>query len=625
MRRNSRNNWRRKVEEITKDQAKGQNSLWKLSRWSRRTAGEPHVDPHLPPLRWNQEGVGTADNEERTRILAAKFFPEPPTATLRRDAREKQGIPTIEVDARVTEEEVHHLLQGLPNGKAIGPINVPNEALKALSPEIDAGLARAISKAFAEGTLPSSFKESTTIVLRKEGKKDYTLAGSYRPIALENSLAKVVEKALANRITDAAETHNLLPWNQMGARKQRSTLSAIGLLTTCVETAWAAQPGSVVSMLSLDLAGAFDNVPHDTLLEILKSKGLPDWLTKMVACFLHERRTRIAYTGHQSDWIPIRSGIPQGSPLSPILFLLYISELLETFSDPQAGIIGIGFVDDTNLVAWGASAEENCRKLTAAHAQCERWANQHGAQFAPEKYQLIHFTRNRRTDSEDLATSIVIAGHRTRSQATIKLLGVWLDPKLTWKDHITQATRRGQAASQAIGRIATSVWGPSSRHTHQLYTATVRPVILYGAQEWHIRVACEKGTRLKPLENIQNLCLRKATGAYKRTPRIALEKETRTPPLNLYASQIAEQRALDTETHPVERHIEATADTIWRSMRTAGYSPRPGTLREQARARAKGRDSLPREYMIKAWEQRWAGAAGERRTRAPATWSTPLK
>ena len=158
-----------------------------------------------------------------------------------------------------------------------------------------------MSRAFAHGELPSSYKESITIVLRKEGKKDYSLPGSYRPISLENALAKVVEKALANRIIDAAEEYNLLSWNQMGARRDRSTLSAIGLLNTCVETAWSARPGSVVSMLSLDLTGAFDNVLHEKLLAVLKRKGFPDWLVTMIACFLQERRTRIAYTGHESD------------------------------------------------------------------------------------------------------------------------------------------------------------------------------------------------------------------------------------------------------------------------------------------------------------------------------------
>jgi retron-type reverse transcriptase len=154
----------------------------------------------------------------------------------------------------------------------------------------------------------------------------------------------------------------------MGARKERSTMSAIGLLTSCVQTAWRAKPGSVVSMLSLDLAGAFDNVPHNKLLEILHRKRLPEWIIRAIAYFIQDRRTRITYTGFESDWIRTETGIPQGSPLSPILFLFFISELLEKFQDPKSDILGFGFVDDINLITWDKSAEENCRRLTAAHS-----------------------------------------------------------------------------------------------------------------------------------------------------------------------------------------------------------------------------------------------------------------
>src|SRR5437763_15304225 len=98
-------------------------------------------------------------------------------------------------------------------------------------------------------------------------------------------------------MTKAAESHNLLPWNQMGARKKRSTLSAMDLLSSYMERAWKAQRGCVVSMLSLDLTGAFDNISHKRLLHILHRKGFPEWLVRFVSSFLTERRTRIRFTG----------------------------------------------------------------------------------------------------------------------------------------------------------------------------------------------------------------------------------------------------------------------------------------------------------------------------------------
>ena len=383
----------------------------------------------MPHLRKREGSPLSTTDEERTQLLAEKFFPQAPTAVI---ASDTQPNRILTIPPQVTAEEVQGVINGLPKGKTPGPNGIPNEVLRAINQEISQPMAAAISRAFAYGALPASYKESITLALRKGGKKDYSLPSSYRPIALENTLAKVVEKVLANRIAIAAEEHGLLPWNQMGARKDRSTLSAISLLTTCVESAWKAHPGCVVSMLSLDIAGAFDNVPHAKLLWILEKKGFPTWLVNTIASFLYERRTRIAYAGYESDWIHTNTGIPQGSPLSPILFLIYISGLLEKLQTPDNDTLGFGFVDDTNIIAWGVSAEDNCRRLNAAHSQCEDWAEEHGAKFAPDKYQLIHFTRGRKQATEAQASSIRFGDYIIQPESTaIRVLGVWLDPKLT--------------------------------------------------------------------------------------------------------------------------------------------------------------------------------------------------
>jgi hypothetical protein len=84
----------------------------------------------------------------------------------------------------------------------------------------------------------------------------------------------------------------------------------------------------------------------------------------------------------------METGIPQGSPLSPILFLLFIAELLDSLQRPCDATLGFGFVDDTNLIAWGDSARDNCRRLKLAHDKCIAWSKRYGAKFAPDKYKL---------------------------------------------------------------------------------------------------------------------------------------------------------------------------------------------------------------------------------------------
>ena len=103
-------------------------------------------------------------------------------------------------------------------------------------------------------------------------------------------------------------------------------------------------------MLSLDIASAYDRVPHKRLLFVLLQKGLPQWIIRFIASFLTGRQTRISFSGYQSNWISTPVGIPQGSPLSPILFLFYISELLETLQSPENDIFGFSFIDNTNLI-----------------------------------------------------------------------------------------------------------------------------------------------------------------------------------------------------------------------------------------------------------------------------------
>jgi len=175
----------------------------------------------------------------------------------------------------IPEGLIEYTLAKLPNKKAPGPDEIPNEALKLVRKTISPGLSRVLTDFFKLSEIPQSLKESTTIALRKEGKGDYTLPGSYRPITLENTLAKLVEKIVAEILTNIAEKHNLIPWNQMGARKRRLTLSAIKLLIGCIQTAWKTKKFKVVTLLSLDLAGAFNNVSHTRLLHILFKKNVP--------------------------------------------------------------------------------------------------------------------------------------------------------------------------------------------------------------------------------------------------------------------------------------------------------------------------------------------------------------
>ena len=141
--------------------------------------------------------------------------------------------------------------------------------------------------------------------------------------------------------------------------------------------------------------------------------------------FLKERKTQIIFSGYEGKWIHTSTGIPQGLLLFSIFFLFFILKLLEHFKKIKNNTLGFGFVDNTNLVAWGGSTADNYRRLTAAHNRCIVWAKRHGTRFTPDKYALMHFIRKKRDPYGDLASTVNIKGWGMEIKKTkLQVLGV---------------------------------------------------------------------------------------------------------------------------------------------------------------------------------------------------------
>lgn len=267
-------------------------------------------------------------------------------------------------------------------------------------------------------------------------------------------MGKLLEKLIANRLSTAADFHNLLPNEQMGARPGRSTITAVKLLTEQIHTIWGKDKKKVASLLSLDISGAFDNVSHRRLIHTMRAKGIPDRITKFVRSFLTNRTTTIKLGNHVGDQSPTNTGIPQGSPLSPILFLFFASTL-PPLCTPNSS--SVGFVDDTNILTWSESTEENCLTLENLHKLCEEWANKHGVKFAPEKYRLIHLSRKRK--GHNLQALLHIQGYDANPSTSIKILGIHLDPKLHWGVHIRKTKQKTENQVRSVINLTHSTWG----------------------------------------------------------------------------------------------------------------------------------------------------------------------
>jgi hypothetical protein len=419
-----RKGFRKFIEEAVEQGPKG---LWKVSKWARNRGQQQ--SSVMPPLKTMVESCscsvefcpcsclenpcscsnescscseearsGFAESDAaKVRTLRSVFFPQPPEADLS-DINTNRPHKTPFSMPSITETEIRAALKRAPPDKAPGIDTLPNKIWKVLSNQGSKSEKRFVplitaifDACLTVGYNPKHFQTSVTVTLRKAGKGDYRVPKAYRPVALLNTLGKLLEGVIATRIAYMVEGHKLLPNTHLGGRKGISVDHAIQLIMDRVHTAWG--QGQVASMLLLDMAGAYDMVSHERLLHNMAQMGL-GMLVPWVRSFLTDRSTRIKLpNGYLSEAFPTPTGIPQGSPISPILFLLFNAPLVRacTTRNVHGETRAYGWVDDVCMVAVSNSYEQNTWVLESALQRADKWARKSAAKFAPDKFELIHF------------------------------------------------------------------------------------------------------------------------------------------------------------------------------------------------------------------------------------------
>ncbi len=249
--------------EMVEKAAESPTSLWKIAKWARnRQLQGPTVTPELTDPRTTR--VATTPGE-KAELFRDTFFPVPPEASLE-DMENATYDEQITLPP-ITEGEIDTAIQETSPLKVPGPDGIVNKVLQLARPWIVAHLTRIFNQSLLLGYCPQHFRQSTTVVLRKLGKSNYTTPKAYRPIALLNTMGKIMDATIAARLSYMAETHQLLPESHVGGRKQKSTEHALHSIIDTVYEAWNAGRGQVASLLLLDVSGAFDNVSHQRLLQ----------------------------------------------------------------------------------------------------------------------------------------------------------------------------------------------------------------------------------------------------------------------------------------------------------------------------------------------------------------------
>jgi ribonuclease HI len=383
------------------------------------------------------------------------------------------------------------------------------------------------------GYHPRGWREATTVVIPKPNKPDYSSVKAYRPIALLNCLGKILEKLMATRLSQMAESHDLLHDDQIGGRPKHSAIDATMALMHDIE----ANAGRkfVMSSLFLDVRGAFDNVSSTRLLHTMRNLGCPKPVLSWGTTFLTERTTALSFDGHTDAQCPITMGIPQGSPASPILFLIYLRPLFDALNNAHPTIWMPSYIDDVALVTHGRTREENARALEAAARTAFTWAQDNAVAFDDSKSELLHFHRAR-DDTHTTATNvqlpngtIVTPGTKGGRRDIVRWIGVYFDRKLSFTHHVQLKLTAASRSLNALCSLVRHETGLSPSATRSLYRACIVSRSDFGAEIWWTG---QKGLARK-LQTQQNSALRRILNAFRSTPTLALHNEAALPPVSV--------------------------------------------------------------------------------------------
>lgn len=478
------------LENLTADE-ETEYSLWKATRKLKRP------NTQIPPIR-KVDGTWARDNKQKAETFADHLAEIFKPNDIHSDAfiEEVENLEENEIELVTPKEVTNEIKTNLNPKKAPGFDLISGEILKQLPTKGILMLTYLINAAFRLKYVPSVWKVAEVIMLQKPGKPPHEVK-SYRPISLLPIISKLFEKLLLKRLKPLIDRKNLIPNHQFGFRQGHSTIDQVHRMTYVIEKAL--EEKLVCSAIFLDVAQAFDRVWHDGLIRKL-NRVLPKQYVELLSSYLSDRLFRIKQEDEYSELKEVRAGVPQGSVLGPILYLLFTSDF------PQLENVTVAtFADDTALLAVGSNIDEATNKLQQANDQIYHWTRNWKIKLNEMKSVHVNFTNRNIENPLPVNLNGVIVPYAN----TAKYLGMTLDAKLRWNEHVKKKRiELGLKYRQLYWLL-----GRKSRLSIQnkilIYNQVLKPVWMYGAQIW----GCAKKSHIKRIQTFQNKVLRNMINA----------------------------------------------------------------------------------------------------------------
>ena len=402
-----------------------------------------------------------------------------------------------------SEYEVIQYINKLKNHKAPGKDGIRAELIKDIKEYICKPLTYIFNLIFETGIYPTQFKEAVVTPIFKTGDKKHL--ENYRPISLISNFNKILEQIIKVRMNKFVTKHKLLSQKQYGFREGKSTIDAVSEL---VGLMYAAMDDSKPTIcVFVDLAKAFDTVSHGLLLEKLERMGFRGVSYKLFKSYFSDRKQYVKMGNSLSGECTVKYGVPQGTVLGPLFFIIYVNEIL---TSNTSGTL-FSYADDTAILYSGetwndlkTNVELDLNRLIELFERNLLTIN-----FSKTFYLPITSYNSNLPDFEELSATTANQSVKVRCTDKIKYLGVILDGNLRWKCHIEYTVQRLRGIIYKFKELKPVL---TNDDLFILYTALVESLINYGILAW----GGVGNLYVQPLENIQKSFLKIILGKNRR-------------------------------------------------------------------------------------------------------------
>ena len=408
-----------------------------------------------------------------------------------------------------TAAELKQALGKMRNGKAAGDDGVYNEHLRHLGTKGKEVFLTIVNQSWKQSFVPRNWRKATIIPIKKPGKPPGEI-GSHRPISLTSCVAKLVERMVKNRLYWWLETNKKLTPNQCGFRSKRSTTDHIARLQQIIHDGYQEKPARKSILVLFDMRRAFDTVWIPGLIHKLLEKGIPNRMIKWIQAFLDDRRAKVKINQTESRYRRMKAGVPQGSVIAPLLFLVYVDYLAQRLE--SKGIHVFLFADDLAVLIEGKTVRECERKANQISQEVLNWAQEWRMQLAAEKTTATLFSTTAAEANTKL--NIKLGTEDIETTKLPKFLGIKMDRLFSYTEHCKDRKRKAGEGLRLMARLAGTDFGAKMEDLALLEKTYIRSKTDYAGEAW-MPAACD--TALNHIDVVQRSAARWVTGGLRNT------------------------------------------------------------------------------------------------------------